>query len=184
MTPSREHVIEPTWTLAGHQFIDHWLKHWCRSAKGFAPPSGQTEGCWRGDSIRRRLFYLHNESLRDVECGGQAEGLRFDRSRFWRRSSVGERWQKIALFRRQLFRSLGLKWQLSLFNGLVSILFQTFGPVFEANARWSVRSNVPLLGAVDSSRDAVESFYDFWYNFESWREFSYLDEEEKDKGQE
>lgn len=43
---------------------------------------------------------------------------------------------------------------------------------------------MPLLGDADSPRSYVESFYDFWYNFESWREFSYLDEEEKDKGQE
>ena len=25
-------------------------------------------------------------------------------------------------------------------------------------------------------------FYKFWYEFESWREFSYLDEEDKEKG--
>lgn len=61
--------------------------------------------------------------------------------------------------------------------------FKVFAPVFEANARWSVRSNVLLLGEVDANRDHIEGFYDFWYSFESWREYSYLDEEEKDKGQ-
>ena len=25
-------------------------------------------------------------------------------------------------------------------------------------------------------------FYKFWYNFDSWREYSYLDEEDKEKG--
>lgn len=29
----------------------------------------------------------------------------------------------------------------------------------------------------------MENFYNFWYSFESWREYSYLDEEDKDKGQ-
>jgi len=62
--------------------------------------------------------------------------------------------------------------------------FKVFAPVFERNARWSVRSNVPLLGETDANRDHIEGFYDFWYSFESWREYSYLDEEEKDKGQE
>jgi len=61
--------------------------------------------------------------------------------------------------------------------------FKVFAPVFERNARWSVRSNVPLLGETDANRDHIEGFYDFWYSFESWREYSYLDEEEKDKGQ-
>jgi DnaJ family protein C protein 2 len=28
----------------------------------------------------------------------------------------------------------------------------------------------------------VEHFYDFWFNWRSWREFSYLDEEDKSKG--
>lgn len=29
---------------------------------------------------------------------------------------------------------------------------------------------------------ATFRFYKFWYDFQSWREFSYLDEEDKEKG--
>lgn len=60
--------------------------------------------------------------------------------------------------------------------------FETFGPVFERNGRWSTRKPVPKLGADDMSRDTLDKFYKFWYEFESWREYSYLDEEDKEKG--
>lgn len=40
-----------------------------------------------------------------------------------------------------------------------------------------------ILGDDKATRDHVENFYNFWYSFESWREYSYLDEEDKDKGQ-
>lgn len=56
--------------------------------------------------------------------------------------------------------------------------------VFKRNARWSEsRKPAPQLGNENTERSKVENFYDFWYNFSSWREFSYLDEEDKDKGQ-
>ncbi|GBM75143.1 DnaJ subfamily C member 2 [Araneus ventricosus] len=61
--------------------------------------------------------------------------------------------------------------------------FEVFGPIFESNARWSNKKLVPLLGNKDSTVEEVDAFYSFWYDFDSWREFSYLDEEEKEKGE-
>lgn len=40
-----------------------------------------------------------------------------------------------------------------------------------------------FIGDENASRQNVDNFYNFWYDFESWREYSYLDEEDKDKGQ-
>ncbi|OTF76191.1 dnaJ-like protein subfamily C member 2-like protein, partial [Euroglyphus maynei] len=61
--------------------------------------------------------------------------------------------------------------------------FEIFMPVFERNARWSVKKPVPSLGNEHSTYEEINEFYSFWYNFESWREYSYLDEEEKEKGE-
>uniref|UniRef100_A0A2C9GUK5 Uncharacterized protein n=1 Tax=Anopheles culicifacies TaxID=139723 RepID=A0A2C9GUK5_9DIPT len=62
--------------------------------------------------------------------------------------------------------------------------FGALRDVFKRNARWNEsRKSAPQLGDDNTSREAVENFYDFWYNFQSWREFSYLDEEDKEKGQ-
>ncbi|KAE8738433.1 hypothetical protein FOCC_FOCC016084 [Frankliniella occidentalis] len=60
--------------------------------------------------------------------------------------------------------------------------YQVFGAFFEMNSRWSERQPVPKLGGPDAKIQEVEKFYSFWYNFQSWRDFSYLDEEEKDSG--
>lgn len=61
--------------------------------------------------------------------------------------------------------------------------YKVFSKCFDLNARWSEKKNVPVLGDENSTREHVDRFYAFWYEFESWREFSYLDEEEKEKGQ-
>ena len=48
---------------------------------------------------------------------------------------------------------------------------------------WSTSSKVPLLGDDSTEFEEVDRFYGFWYDFDSWREFSYLDEEAKEKGE-
>ncbi|KAG6336394.1 hypothetical protein ID866_2688 [Astraeus odoratus] len=55
--------------------------------------------------------------------------------------------------------------------------FDIMGPVFEREARFSRKTPVPMLGSYEDSKEVVEGFYDFWYNFDSWRSFEYLDKE-------
>jgi DnaJ family protein C protein 2 len=55
--------------------------------------------------------------------------------------------------------------------------FKSWTPVYEMEARFSKKTPVPLLGLFDDPKAKVEAFYDFWYTFDSWRSFEYLDKE-------
>jgi DnaJ homolog subfamily C member 2 len=50
--------------------------------------------------------------------------------------------------------------------------FALFGPVFDRNARFSEIKPVPKLGKMDDDEETVTNFYNFWFGFESWRDFS------------
>ena len=58
--------------------------------------------------------------------------------------------------------------------------FELFGPVFERNSHFSNNQPVPQLGDGDTPYPEVQVFYQFWFGFSSWREFSYLDDDEFD----
>lgn len=58
--------------------------------------------------------------------------------------------------------------------------FKLWNPVFDAEARFSKETPVPRLGDGKSTKEEVEHFYHFWYNFDSWRSFEYQDEDVPD----
>lgn len=58
--------------------------------------------------------------------------------------------------------------------------YKLWGNVFKSEARFSKVHPVPQFGGEDATREEVENFYNFWYNFDSWRTFEYLDEDVPD----
>ncbi|KAJ2460702.1 Zuotin, partial [Coemansia sp. RSA 2322] len=60
--------------------------------------------------------------------------------------------------------------------------YEVFGPVFAREARFSNVQPAPVLGDDNTPREDVESFYNFWYSFDSWRSFEYLDKEDVSGG--
>ncbi|VDL90687.1 unnamed protein product [Schistocephalus solidus] len=61
--------------------------------------------------------------------------------------------------------------------------FGTLTPIFIEIARWSKRQPAPFLGHKDTPLHLVHRFYDFWDTYETTKDFSFLDEEDKDKGE-
>lgn len=52
-----------------------------------------------------------------------------------------------------------------------------FGPIFVREGRFSNVQPVAEFGGADAPKAVVEGFYDFWYNFDSWRSFEWHDKE-------
>jgi DnaJ family protein C protein 2 len=57
--------------------------------------------------------------------------------------------------------------------------FKLFGPVFQRNARFAVKKPVPDLGDMETPLNDVYKFYQYWVNFESWRDFTGVGAEHK-----
>ena len=55
-----------------------------------------------------------------------------------------------------------------------------WGRVFKSESRFSKIQPVPQFGDDNSTKEEVDNFYNFWYNFDSWRSFEYLDEDVPD----
>ncbi|KAK9475254.1 DnaJ domain-containing protein [Dipodascopsis tothii] len=58
--------------------------------------------------------------------------------------------------------------------------YELWGPVFAAEGRFSRVQPVPKLGDETTAKKDMDAFYSFFYNFDSWRSFEYLDEDVPD----
>lgn len=54
--------------------------------------------------------------------------------------------------------------------------YEIYGPVFARFAQYSEVKPVPALGEDDYDVSTVDAFYNFWFEYKSWRDFSQNDE--------
>jgi DnaJ family protein C protein 2 len=50
--------------------------------------------------------------------------------------------------------------------------FKSFGPVFLKNSIWSKKKPIPKIGDMNTPLNKVRIFYQFWFSFDSWRDFA------------
>lgn len=61
--------------------------------------------------------------------------------------------------------------------------YEVFDKVFKLNARFAKKRPVPNIGNPETPLADVRKFYNYWANFDTWREFSQYDEyDTKDAG--
>jgi len=61
--------------------------------------------------------------------------------------------------------------------------YKHWSEVFASEGRFSKVQPVPIFGDAKSDEDTVTTFYNFFYNFDSWRSFEYQDEDVPDDGE-
>lgn len=55
--------------------------------------------------------------------------------------------------------------------------YKTWGKALAAEGRFSTKHPVPKLGGPEATKAEVDDFYNFFYAFDSWRTFEYLDKD-------
>ncbi|KAH8877174.1 DnaJ likeubfamily C member 2 [Schistosoma japonicum] len=64
-----------------------------------------------------------------------------------------------------------------------SNFFSSLGEFFYRKSRWSKKQPTPHLGNSLTGIEEVFKFYEFWEEYDTCRDYSYLDEEDKEKGE-
>merc|ERR1712166_934571 len=64
-----------------------------------------------------------------------------------------------------------------------ALYFETYGEAFGRYARWSETKPIPSLGADEDDIALVDAFYEFWFDFKSWRDFSFDDEHDPEEAE-
>ena len=67
-------------------------------------------------------------------------------------------------------------------GGDAAAFVELWRPIFERESRFSNKAPVPSIGTAESDKASVETFYDFWFTFDSWRSFEYNDKEGAEGG--